>query len=132
MLSRGADPDRINCYGFTPLILAILDNRLDLVTVLVEGGCDVEQPDGRGHRPLAWAVISDNLAIVEVLFSQVTHSSIMVNEEGAERSPLVWAVIKGNQDMVRLLLRYGAEIRQTPTDRRPPHLGGHSLRLIYC
>ncbi|KAJ5115605.1 hypothetical protein N7526_011486 [Penicillium atrosanguineum] len=128
LLSRGADPNHVGRYGFTPLILAIMDNRLDLVTVLVEGGCDVEQPDDRGHRPLAWAVISDNLAIVEVIFSQVTDPSTMANGKRAERSPLVWAVMKGNLDMVRLLLHYGADITQTPTDRRPPLIWA----VIHC
>jgi ankyrin repeat protein len=128
LLSRGADPDHIGRYGFTPLILAIMENHLDLVAVLVKGGCDVEQPDEGGHRPLAWAVISDNLAVVEVLFSQVTDPSIMANRKGAERSPLVWAVMKGNLDMVRLLLHYGADIKQTPTDPRPPLIWA----VIHC
>ena len=120
LLKQGADPHQSVRHGLTVLIVAIIDDSLDVVKVLLEGGSDVEQPDGQGYRPLAWAVIYDNPAIVEVILSQSKDPSALTGGKRAERSPLVWAVMKGNTDMVRLLLRRGADLGQTEPDRRPP------------
>ncbi|KAJ6125859.1 hypothetical protein N7471_010352 [Penicillium samsonianum] len=120
LLKRGADPNQGVRHGLTLLTLAIMEGCFDLVKVLLEEGCDVEQPDAQGYRPLVWAVVLDDLAVANLLFAYNTDAATQSNGKKAERSPLVWAVMKGNVDMVQLLLKHGADIGQTPTDRRAP------------
>jgi ankyrin repeat protein len=119
LLRRGANPNHMVCHGFTPLIMAIIQGRLDLVKALIEGGSDMKLPDDRGHRPLSWAVISDDISIAAALLSNETVTPT-ISTSPAEHSPLIWAVIVGNYDMVRLLLSYGADIAQQSSDRRTP------------
>ena len=120
LLKRGADPNQLVRHGLTLLILAIMTGCLDLVKALLEEGCDVEQPDCQGHRPLAWAVASDDIATANLLISYNTKATVHSSGNGEERSPLAWAVMMGSVDMVRLLLSQGADIEQTQPDRRGP------------
>ncbi|KAL4879021.1 ankyrin repeat-containing domain protein [Aspergillus karnatakaensis] len=58
LLSLGADVNRRNFFGETPLLVACrqLENSLDIVRVLVEGGADVNAADAKGHTPLLAAM----------------------------------------------------------------------------
>ncbi|KAJ5335717.1 ankyrin repeat-containing domain protein [Penicillium brevicompactum] len=119
LLTRGADPNQVARHGFTPLIQAIINGYLDLAAVLLGEGCNVEQPDIQGDRPLVWAVVLNDLAMVNFLFSYHAKINPSARKE-AERSPLVWAVMRRAVEMVQLLLCHGASIGQTTQCSQAP------------
>ena len=53
---KGAHIDPRARYGLTPSTLAIIEHHVDIVTLLLDSGASVTEPDRRGHRPLSWAI----------------------------------------------------------------------------
>jgi len=59
----GADPDIADDKGITPIMIAAMNGREDMVRVLVEAGVDLDSPDGNGVPPILHAAryAHDNL-----------------------------------------------------------------------
>lgn len=73
LLQRGADPDRADEYGGTPLAVAAGKGNTDMVKALLDAGADIEVADKHGWRPLHVVLRStqisdaDRLATVKML-----------------------------------------------------------------
>ena len=52
LLSHGADPNRLNDRGQSPLAGAVFKNEVELVDILLEAGADVDL-----GRPSAWEAV---------------------------------------------------------------------------
>jgi ankyrin repeat protein len=55
LLREGLNPNAGDKQGMTPLHLAVLDGRTDLVGTLLRAGADIQARDARGETPLAVA-----------------------------------------------------------------------------
>lgn len=70
LLDRGANPNVQDGKGDTPLLIATLANRQDLVEALLDSRsvkANVNMPDGRGFTALIRAVQNRNLPMVNLL-----------------------------------------------------------------
>lgn len=133
LMELGADVNGYNREGDTPLVLACLSGEissavcvladvfpdkklgmygdrwaLDMVTLLIESGADVNKASRINNiTPLIAAVITNNIEIVKVLLA----SGADINQPGGmfNRTPLIMAARMGFTDIVHELLMAGAD-----------------------
>ena len=97
--------------GNTPLSLAIANDDLVLIELLIDEGGDLTVTNNVGLSVLAQAVLSASVETVSMLID----AGVEVNlynpevERGDGLTPLMVAVKEGRLDMVRLLLEAGAD-----------------------
>lgn len=122
LLSRGADINDTNKYGWTALLKA-LDNRthwIALTPVLINAGADVNATlKSNGYTPL-WKTIgkiSKNrdaaVEMIKLLLSKGADANAPYISKDARYSgetPLMSASKKGSADVVKLLLSHGADL----------------------
>ena len=67
LIEVGADVNKTNRDGETPLFIAIQSGQYTLVQPLIKAGADVDISDGRGSTPLSLAVSDENETVVRAL-----------------------------------------------------------------
>jgi len=114
-LKGGANPNLELKNGATPLIMAVLRNRPDLVSVLLKAGAQVDRPGKRGSTPLH---VAAGLGRKECL-GLLLKAGASVNAHGAfGRTPLMDAARMGQLAMMTELIDAGAEINARDSMRR--------------
>jgi uncharacterized protein len=108
--SDGAIEER-NASAETPLIIAALAGRTDVVLDLIKRGADVNARNDRGMTALHAATYAGDLPAVEALLA----AGVPVDEAGNKFkvTPLFVAAEENHIDIVSLLLDRGAAIEQT-------------------
>ena len=120
--------DWVDCrHGFRPSGLSLPNKcsylhvacyrcRLELVSLQVEAGADVNRRDSDGNTTLHYACVSedDRLSTIEYL---LTINPSLVNEPGYHgRSPLYVACREARLPVVKCLLEHGADLNQCDGD----------------
>lgn len=67
LVKGGADPNRKDANGETPLARAVLNGDADLVEALLDVGANVDSPLADGQTPLRFAVSTGNVAVIQAL-----------------------------------------------------------------
>ncbi|MFH1643830.1 MAG: ankyrin repeat domain-containing protein [bacterium] len=106
LVVSGADVNKVDQDGYTPLIRAINNDNLNLVTFLVGKGAKINVVKQKTHL-LFLASFLKNLDIFEFLIKQPEVVKIE-NEFGAQ--PLAWFAKKGDLDVLKLLIENGADV----------------------
>ena len=110
LVVRNAALNVADLDGRTPLILATIASRLDIVEVLLEARARSEFKDGLGNTALHWAAINGDLEIAELLIE----AGVQVDERNKQGlTPLMLAAKGGNVGVVELLLEHGGDIGLT-------------------
>lgn len=120
LLSKGAQPNRQDDNGNTPLLIAIFSaippkpasaNQIyQFVKLLVEHGANVNLTDNKGSSPLALAALTENQAVVDYL----VHRGATINSKGENgETAFSYAAGEANQTLCEYLVRAGAR----PADR---------------
>ncbi|CEO99641.1 Ankyrin repeat domain-containing protein [Plasmodiophora brassicae] len=99
---HGINLNHVNAQGYTPLHLAVLHNRAEIVKLLVAtSGSNVNARDAHGHTPLSLAAMQGSASCVDELLKA---PDINVNErvpggdDGlyvCDWTPLQWAATRG-------------------------------------
>jgi ankyrin repeat protein len=107
-LDAGADPNRPNPEGETPLMTAArTGNRLAL-TVLLEHGADVDAIEAwRGQTALMWAVAQNQVDAVDVLLRAGADPNA---RSTGGFTPILFAAREGYLDVLDALVRAGANV----------------------
>lgn len=116
LLEHGAQID-VTGRGFTPLGLAVKNNNLPMVRLLLRASPDVNRKNADGNTPLHSAVVMDYIDIARVLLTAEPDLGIY-NREGM--TALAVAAIEGREEMSRLLLDAGADIERGHVKGRSP------------
>lgn len=106
LLNNGANPNYINEYDNTPLIIAAKNDWRNTVILLLKYGADIELEIPQKGTPLIQAVNSGHYEMVLLLIKKganVNHVQNVTN-----MTALHWATVKGNKKIVELLLKNGA------------------------
>ena len=106
LVEQGADKDRINSIGKSPLYHAVIRNYLEMAQFLVEKGADLDKTDNQGNTPLLYAASWGQLEVVQLLFEQGADMD-KADKEG--NTPLYHAVRGGLLEVVQYLLEQGAD-----------------------
>ena len=67
LMTAGADVNKADIDGWTPLLFAAYGGHTETVKWLIEKGADVNKADKNGITPLRRAIMQNNTAIVELL-----------------------------------------------------------------
>ena len=97
----------------------------ELVTTIINGGCEIDQRDCTGSTPLAWAARNGHIGVAKILlgWGNVDPNS----PDTDDRTPLGCAAINGHEGVVKLLLgREDVDPNLPDTDDRTP-LGGAAI-----
>ncbi|MBE7209947.1 MAG: ankyrin repeat domain-containing protein [Gluconacetobacter diazotrophicus] len=105
-LEAGADPNRLDGRGYTPLILASYNGHEAASRLLVAGGADPDLSDGKGNTALSGVAFKGDLVLASALI-ELGATVDAPNHVG--RTPLMFAVMFGRTAMVELLLAHRAD-----------------------
>ncbi len=70
LLAAGADPNRPNSNGYTPLMLIVSTNKTDMIKTLLQGGADINaigDVEGKEYTPIMWHAACGRIGIVKIL-----------------------------------------------------------------
>jgi len=105
LIRKGADPNRQNRDGKTPLLACASHNRLDIIQALVENGADVNLAPHEGWTALH---LAQDAPVVEYLLD---HGAQVNAPTGLTKiTPLENAIEGNNLEKVKLLLAHGGKI----------------------
>jgi ankyrin repeat protein len=117
LLEKGAEVDRADEDGWTPLLTACHEGRVDEATLLLDNGADVNRAHKCGSTPLYVACEEGHVDAARLLLNNGAEVD-RAWDNGA--TPLYIACWKGHVDAARLLLEKGAEVDRAMNDGRTP------------
>ncbi|KAG2488171.1 hypothetical protein HYH03_013313 [Edaphochlamys debaryana] len=106
LIKAGANKNRKDEDGKTPLVLAARHGRLEVVRALLAAGCEVNAADKGGFTALHWAPLSDNTAVIQALLGAGADKESK-SKDGY--TPLRCAASHGKTAAVQVLLEAGAK-----------------------
>ncbi|MFH0837661.1 MAG: ankyrin repeat domain-containing protein [Patescibacteria group bacterium] len=124
LLEKGADTELKNNKGNTALTLTAYGNNWKVAKALTEKGADINVKDSDGETPIVIAVRDHSLELVKVLLEAGANAND-INEYG---EPLLSSGLSDyegqelveNLDMVKLLIKYGADVNGEDTLGQTP------------
>ena len=107
LIATGADVNKQDDKGFTPLHWAVMYDHENIVETLFAAKADVNKQDGDGLTPLHWAAANGPAKLVETLIA----AGAGVNRQDSDGLiPLHYAVMGYHADIVEMLIDYGADV----------------------
>ena len=110
LIASGADPKRrVAPYGFSPVIVAIRENHIETLIVLLDHGGDPNETDRMGWRPLHHA-IGPHYERSDAIRMLLQHGAVVDSRDGGlRRTALHRAAGFGHAESVLVLLAAGAD-----------------------
>ncbi|XP_038066105.1 ankycorbin-like [Patiria miniata] len=110
--------DKRNYSGFTPMHISVMNRQYGLTKLLIEHGANVNCPDDKsGWTPLFHAVTNQDTEHVQLLMT----GNAQVNQQSySGNTALHVATGRGFSEIVRLLMRYGADMSLRNTHKDTP------------
>jgi len=118
MLDAGADPNLANRYDLRPLTLAVEQEDLDMIELLLAAGADASVPDAAGEPLLFGPARTGNLRIARALLDAGV--GVDARDAAFGQTALMIAARSNQPAVARLLLDRGADATlQTPAGAEP-------------
>ncbi|PGH11701.1 hypothetical protein AJ79_04724 [Helicocarpus griseus UAMH5409] len=131
-------------HGPTPLTQALMDNKTDMIQLLLDAGSSDVNPPNTGIQPLATAIKNCSLDVIDAL---LVRGANVNHKDKNGRTPFSLAVSYRDECVVRRLLDYGAEITRKVCFEtflwncysiadllierwKPPYISGGGLELL--
>ena len=105
-LDAGADPNRPDRRGYTPLILSSYNGHRAATALLLRRGAVPDLADDKGSTALCGVAFKGDLAIARLLLDA---GAVIDRSNHVGRTPLMFAVMFGREAMAHLLLEWGAD-----------------------
>jgi ankyrin repeat protein len=116
------NPELVNTaneVGMTPLLMATMRNKMELIKLLVNRGADVRAKNSIGFTALDAAVYSGNKEAVELL---ITKGADMNTKSKLGTTPLLFSVTRGHKEVLEILINKGASLDITDRTGSSPLL----------
>ncbi len=108
LLDAGADPDKANDYGVTPIMLATENRSVEMVKTLLEGGADPNIATWAGETLLMTASRSGLFEAAKLLLEH--GADVNVSEPRRGQTALMWAIAFKHPEIAQLLVENGANV----------------------
>lgn len=108
LIKAGADVKTVNRYGITAMALAAMNGSVAMLRILLDAGADPNTANPGGETPLMTAARTGNMDPVTLLLGH--GANVNAKDTVHEQTALMWAVLENHPGMVKLLLRWGADI----------------------
>jgi len=108
LLAAGFSPDSKDSDGRTPLMFAVIDDKIELVDFLIQNGADVNVQDNNGFSPLHFAAQDFRVEAAKSLLNK----NAEVNQCDKHGNTPLWRAVfnsRGRGEMINLLLHHGAD-----------------------
>ncbi|KAL3527435.1 hypothetical protein ACH5RR_012091 [Cinchona calisaya] len=115
LIRAGADPNKKDYDGRSPLHLAASRGYEDIAQFLMQEGVDIDAADNFGNTPLLEAIKSGHERVASLLVKE--GASLKIDNAG---SFLCMVVVKGDSDLLRRLLDTGIDPNSRDYDQRTP------------
>ncbi len=103
-------------WGFSPLILAVINGHIGIVELLLEAGADIDGPAANRASSLLFAAHDGHFEIVRLLLDHGADPDPI----GAACSALHAAVLSDDPEILSMLLESGADINSLNYEGRTP------------
>ena len=110
LIKKGADVNKRDSGGFTPLDSAARGRSATLIEILVDAGADPNTPDADGFFPLLHAINRNHVPSVEMLAKKGANLELKT-KQGI--TPLSWALGDGKYFAAKALIDLGADVNAT-------------------
>lgn len=116
LLERGANPLQLDGLGYTPLILATADGKLNVVNKLLDyGDCAIDTKfSDQGCSALFIASVHGRTSIVKSL---IEHGADINTVDFDNKTPLMVAISRKKWDVAKFLLEAGADLSAINSSR---------------
>ncbi|HIA08231.1 MAG TPA: ankyrin repeat domain-containing protein, partial [Chromatiaceae bacterium] len=116
LLDRGANPGNDGFIGYTPLMIAVENEYVEIVDILLAKGVDLDVVEGgNGNTAVSISAQVGNVVILEKLLGAGAELSIASDKSNI---PFLHACVEGHTDMMEFLLDRGADINSTDAAKR--------------
>jgi cytochrome c len=121
LLDQGADINR-NSRSGTPLHVAVLANRQEIVELLIADGADVNASSLIFGMPLHVAAVRGSAALTSLL---IANGADIAVQDSLGLTPLHIAAERGHRDVAELLIDAGADVSAEANEEETPlHMAG--------
>jgi ankyrin repeat protein len=120
-LKNGEKTEKFNKKGLTPIWLAVFKNDTTSLNLLLKYGADINFLEKKGMHPLMVGCIANSYESVQILLE----NGVDVNwksKSSRNQQAIRFASQRGSLKLVKLLLKYGADMESTPDDKATPLL----------
>jgi len=111
LLDQGADLEKKDDTGRSPLTLMVISGNADMVRLLLQYGSNINSIDDRGYTALHYAVETGQFNLAEMLILEGAETNSINN---AEETPVYLALKNNDIQMTELLIRNGGELDFIP------------------
>jgi uncharacterized protein len=108
LIHAGADVSLANDYGATAMSLAAQTGDAAIIRLLLKAGADPDSSNAEGQTALMAVARTGNVEAAKLLVQAGAH--VNVRERWGNQSALMWAAAQRQPQMVRFLVRHGAEV----------------------
>ncbi|HEY8206659.1 MAG TPA: ankyrin repeat domain-containing protein [Myxococcaceae bacterium] len=116
-LDKGANPDTLDHYERTPLILAAVEGHEEVSKLLLDRGASVDWEELRGGNALSAAILNSRTKIVELLLAHGARVDTRYSGEMKGVTPIILAAQAGNVEIIKMLIDRGADVNSEVPDR---------------
>jgi uncharacterized protein len=108
LIKSGSDVNAKTSDGYSPIIFAVSDNKIDIVKLLIEYGANVNAQHNLGWTPLMFAEQINSIELVKILIDAGADLNIQSSDN--KNTVLINSVTRGHTEIVDLLLKAGADL----------------------
>jgi len=109
LLKAGAEMNKVDREGYTPLLRAIRNGHDDIAMLLLKAGAK-DEVKYRGLNAFELSSVHSLKNVMEFLLDKGANVNSKIKFQDDEMTPLHLAVMKNKSDVVRMLIRKGADI----------------------